>query len=266
MIARAAPVVLALALCSVARAETRRPPALQGVRVDERLGARIPLELVFKDSVGRHVALATLFADGRPVLLVLTYVRCMTLCSLVLHGTIDAIRALPLELGRDYRVVLVSIDPGEGLTTAAARRREIAARLGKSEFAFTYLVGGQRTIRALADSLGFGFKVDERTEQIAHPAVIFVLTPDGRIARYLHGVQFAPDELAAALRAAASGNLIAASIAASVLDCFRFDPALRAHRDQIETYLRVGAGGVMIVIVSLVALLFARERRHRRSS
>jgi protein SCO1/2 len=263
---RAAVLVVALALGSVARAEPSRPAQLRGVGVDERVGERIPLGLMFTDTSGRRVALATLFGDGRPVVLVLTYVRCKTLCSLVLHGVIDAVRALPLELGRDYRVVFVSIDPNETSADAEARRHEIVARLERGAESFVYLVGAERTIRALADSLGFRYKVDARTEQIAHPAVIFVLTPDGRISRYLHGVQFATNELAGALRAAANGDVLSATVAASVLDCFRFDPALRAHRELIENYLRVGGSVVMLALGSTVALLFMWERRRRRSS
>src|SRR5262249_10188473 len=151
----------------------------------ERVGDTIPLPLKFTDTSGRRVALSTFFDGSRPVLLVLTYVRCKTLCSLVLHGVIDAVRALPLELGRDYRVVLVSIDPNETTADAEARRREIVARLDRGAESFVYLVGAEHAIRTLADSLGFRYKVDPRTEQIAHPAAIFVLTPDGRISRYL---------------------------------------------------------------------------------
>lgn len=258
--------VLAFAFGSVARADTARPAQLRGVGVEEHIGESLPLRLVFTDTSGRRIALSTLFGDGRPVVLVLTYVRCKMLCSLVLHGVIDAIRALRLELGRDYRVVLVSIDPAETTADADARRREIVARLDRGADGFVYLVGAERSIRALAERLGFGFKVDARTEQIAHPAVIFVLTPDGRISRYLHGVQFPPDELAAALRAAAAGDVLSARVAATVLDCFQFDPALRAHRELIERYLRVGGSIVMLALGSTVSLLFVWERRRRRSS
>jgi protein SCO1/2 len=162
--------------------------------------------------------------------------------------------------------VLVSIDANETTADADARRREIVSRLDRGAESFVYLVGAEHAIRALADSLGFRFKVDARTEQIAHPAVIFVLTPDGRISRYLHGVQFAPVELAAALRSAAAGDVLSGHVAATVLDCFRFDPALRAHRELIEGYLRIGGTIVMLALGSTVALLFVWERRRRRSS
>lgn len=258
--------VLVVLLGGLAHAQPARPPALRDVGIEEHVGERLPMELVFNDTAGRRATLGSAFEDGRPVLLVLTYVRCKTLCSLVLRGTIDAIHELPLELGRDYRVVLVSIDATEDVASAAARQREITARLDRGRDAFTYLVGAERTIRTLADRLGFRFKVDPRSGQIAHPAVIFVITPDGRISRYLQGIEFPPDDLAASLRAAAVGNVQSSSIAASVLDCFRFDPAARAHRDQIETYLRIGGASVMIALGSSIGLLLLWERRRRRTS
>ena len=249
-------------------AQPGRPPVLEGVGVDERVGGRIPLDLTFTEAVGRRVQLRDLFGDGRPVLLVLAYVRCKLLCSLVLRGTTDAVRDLPLELGRDYRVITVSLDPSEDSATSAVRRRELLQQVGHPGEVerWTYLVGAERSIRTLADSLGFRYAWDPRTEQFAHPAVIFALTPDGTISRYLHGVQFAPAELAAALRSAAAGEVSVASIAEAVLSCFRFDPAARAHREAIERYLRIGAAVVSTLLLSTVLLLFLWERRRGRRS
>lgn len=266
-VARGAALAAALASAAPARAEAPRPPALREVGVDERLGERIPLDLVFTEAAGRRVRLTELFGDGKPVLLVLAYVRCRMMCSVVLRGASEAARAMPLEPGRDYRLITVSIDPGEDAATAAARRRDLVRELGYPDEPerWSYLVGNERPIRALADALGFRYAWDARTEQLAHPAVVFVLAPDGTIARYVHGVTFAPAELAGALRAAAAGEVAGASVAESVLACFRFDPAARAHRERIERYLRIGGGGVMLALASTVSLLWLWERRRRRS-
>jgi len=259
---------LALAVAMVAYTATAgAAPAsvLQKVSVDEHVGERIPLDLAFTSTSARRVELGTLFDGRRPVLMVLTYVRCKMLCSLVLRGAIDAVRAMPLELGRDYRVVMVSIDPGEDVASAAARRADTVAQLGRGPDAdWTYLVGAERPIHALADALGFRYTFDRRTEQFAHPAVIFVLTPDGRIARYLHGVRFEPWVLAAALQSAARGEATAGATHEAVLSCFLFDPALRAHRTLIERYLQIGGAIVMGALITLIALLVLWERRRRR--
>lgn len=266
MIARAPAALAVLGLAGAAAAEAPRPPALREVGVDERTGARIPLDLVFTEAGGRRVRIGELFG-GKPVLLVLAYVRCRMMCSLVLRGAAEAVRAMPLEPGRDYRLITVSIDPREDAAAAAARRGELLRELGRpgEPERWSYLVGHERPIRALADALGFRYAWDGRTEQYAHPAVAFVLAPDGTISRYVHGVTFAPAELAGALRAAAAGEVAGGSVAERVLACFRFDPAARAHRERIERYLRIGGGGVMLALGATVALLWRWERRRRRS-
>jgi protein SCO1/2 len=273
MIARALGLTLGLVLAqgalaaAPASAEAPPPPALREVGVDERIGERIPLDLLFSEAGGRRVRIGELFGDGKPVLLVLAYVGCRMMCSLVLHGASQAVREMPLEPGRDYRLITVSIDPREDVATAAARRRELVRAIGHpgEPGRWAYLVGTERPIRALADALGFRYAWDARTEQFAHPAVVFVLTPDGRISRYVPGVTFAPEELADALRGAGAGAIGGGSIAERVLACFRFDPAARAHRERIERYLRIGGGGVLLALGSTVSLLWWWERRRRRS-
>jgi protein SCO1/2 len=262
---------LAVALALVAApaavvAEPAPPPAVQGVGVDDHAGARIPLDLPFTEVGARRVRLGDYFGDGKPVLMVLAYVRCRMLCSLVLQATVDAVRAMPLEVGRDYRLITVSIDPDEEAADAARRRAELLARIGRPDQPerWTYLVGAERPIRALADRLGFRYRRDPRTEQFAHPAVIFVLAPDGTIARYFQGISPSPADIAAALRRAASGPVVAEPIAERVLSCFRFDPAARAHRALIDRWLRIGGASVVLAVAVAVAGLLRWERRRRR--
>jgi protein SCO1/2 len=259
-------IMLAMVVRTTASAEPDRPPPLRGVGVEEHVGLRIPLDLTFNDAAGKRVQLGELFDDGKPVLMVLAYMRCKMLCSLVLHATTEAVKKLPLELGRDYRVITVGIDPTEDAASAAAKRDELLARAGHPGEAahWTYLVGADRPIHALADSLGFRYAWDPRTEQYAHPAVVFVLSPDGTISRYLQGVQLDPDEVARALRAAAAGQRSTSSIAETVLSCFHYDPAARAHRKAIDRYLQVGGTVIMLLLGGTVVGLFLWERRRRR--
>jgi protein SCO1/2 len=126
-----------------------------------------------------------------------------------------------------------------------------------------FLRGEERAIARLAGALGFRYAWDERTRQYAHPAVIFVITPDGRVSSSLHGVSYAPAELTAALFVAASGGS-GESIAGSVLSCFRFDPAHRRYRAQMQRYFRVGAASIFVALALLVAGLLWWERRRRR--
>lgn len=255
-----------LLVASVAVAEPGRPPALRDVGVEEHVGMRIPLDLTFNDTAGRRIQLANLFGGGKPVVMVLAYLRCKMLCSLVLHATTEAVKAMPLELGRDYRLVTVGIDPTEDSASAKVKLAELVARAGHPGELdrWTYLVGADRAIHALADSLGFRYAWDPRTEQYAHPAVVFVLTPDGTISRYLQGVQIGPDDLAGALRAAAAGQLQTTSIAETVLSCFHYDPAARAHRAAIARYLQIGGLVICLLLGGTVLGLFQWERRRRR--
>jgi protein SCO1/2 len=184
----------------------------------------------------------------------------------VLHATTEAVRAMPLEPGRDYRLVTVSIDPSDDAAAAAARRDELLRRIGRAgeRDRWTFLIGAERPIRALAGALGFRYAWDPATEQFAHPAVVFVLGPDGTIARYLQGVALDPHEFAAAIRLAAGGRAAPTSIAQDVLSCFHFDPSGRAHREAIRRYLQLGGAAICLSLTAAILLLFAWERRRAR--
>jgi protein SCO1/2 len=256
----------ALLLGAASAAEPAPPPVLQGVGIEDHAGRRIPLDLPFTEVGGRRVRLGDYFGDGKPAVMVLAYVRCKMLCSVVLQATVDAVRAMPLEVGRDYRLITVSIDPDEEAADAAHRRAELLARIGHADQPerWTYLVGAERPIHALADGLGFRYRWDPHTEQFAHPAAIFVIAPDGTIARTFPGVSPSPGDLAAALRGAASGPVVAEPLAERVLSCFLFDPAARAHRALIDRTLEIGGGLVVLAVAALVTGLVVLDLRRRR--
>ena len=217
------------------------------IGLDEHPGARVPSELSFTDTSGDHVHLGDAFDGEHPVVLVLAYARCRMLCNVVLHGIADAVRASHREL----TPVIVSLDPHETPDEAARRRTLLGDR-------WTYLVGDDRSIHALADALGFRYAWDPRTEQYAHPAVVFVLSPDGRIAEYLRGVVF-PD-LDAAVERAGRGE-ITPSTANDLLRCFHFDPALRRYQDKIQLAFRLGAAAIFLALLAGLAVMIRRQPR-----
>jgi protein SCO1 len=256
--------VKALAIIALAATTAAAQPA--GIGIDERPGARLPLDLPFTEAVGRRVELGEFFDGKRPVLLVLAYIRCKMLCSLVLRQATEAVRAMPLVLGRDYRVVTVSIDPEEEAATANEHRADLLARAGHpgETDRWTFLLGGERPIRELADTLGFHYRWDPHSEQFAHPAVLFVITPDGAISRYLHGLDVAPATIAAALQHAATGATAGQPLVDAVLDCFRNDAEAARRREQIDVFLEIGGGFVGFAVgSSLVGLVFWERRRRR---
>jgi len=244
------------------------PPPLAAAGVDEQIGARVTLDVPFTAARTGPLALRDLVDGTRPVLLVLAYARCRMLCSLVLRGVADVARQMPLVPGDDYRLVLVGLDPRETADEATRMQSALLDRLGRGDDPrrWPYLVGERASIDAVAGALGFRYAWDERTEQYAHPAVIFVLTPGGRIARYLHGVQFAPDEVAGALADAAAGRT-SSSAAAEVLRCFRFDPATRRAGARAERLLQAGAAvSFLLLFAGITGLIVWERRRTRRAT
>ena len=258
MIAAVAAIAVALAAAD--------PPA---VSVDERLGGQVPLDLPFRDTTGATVTLGDHVGGDLPVLLVLAYARCEMLCNVVLRGVVEAVRALPARPGRDYRLLLVGLDPRETVDEAIRKQAVLLGDAGLAptdRSAWPYLLEqpGDGAAARLADALGFRYEWDPATRQYAHPAVVFVLTPDGRISRYLYGVRFALDELRLALADAAAG-VLGTPTAETVLRCFRFDPAHDARRARIQRVIQAGALTVFLGLAAILVGLFAADRRrHRR--
>ena len=234
-----------LSIRSAASRRTGGPLARLAVGLDEHVGSNVPRELTFTDSQHRVVSLGLFFAPHRPIVLVMAYARCTMLCSVVLRGIAEVVRTSQLEPGRDYLPVVVSLDPRETADEAARRQNRLLDEIrqpGRREI-WPYLVGDQPSIAALADALGFRYAWDPQTEQYAHPAVVFVIAPDGRIAEYLRGVTF--DGLADAVARAARGELTSASTR-DLLACFHFDPAARRYGSKIALLYRL-AGALMLL-------------------
>ena len=223
------------------------------IRLDEHVGAQVPLDLPFTTPEGKHVHLRDAFDGTHPVVLVMAYARCEMLCSVVLHGVGDAIKDTKAVVGRDYRPVIVSLDPHETPGEAGRRR-------GNLGYPATYLVGDDAAIHELANTLGFRYRWDERTKQYAHPVVIFILTPDGHIAEYLRGVTF--PALDGPLARAARGQTTR-STASDLISCFHFDPSLRHYGPAIQLFLRLGAATILASVIALVTALVTWERRRR---
>jgi protein SCO1/2 len=261
----------ATALCLVAALGAAHaqpaPRAIAASGLDERIGAQVPLDVPFTAAGIGTITLRRLLDGKRPVLLVIAYARCTMLCSLVLRGVTEVARALPRTPGVDYELVLIGLDARETIDEARRKQASLLAGLGRGTTPdrWPYLVGDRASIDAVANAVGFRYAWDPRTEQYAHPAVIFALTPEGRVSRYLHGVQFAPDEVAAALDDAAAGRLIT-SAAEAVLRCFRFDPASRRAGARAQLFLQVGAAFMFLVLFCAIALLLRWERRRDAAS
>ncbi len=189
------------------KAATEQVPILREVGIDQKLGDRVPLDLVFVDESGRDVRLGDLFRD-RPVVLALVYYECPMLCTQVLSGLDGSLTALSFSAGKEFDLVVVSFDPGETPALAADRRKNFINRYRRvgSEGGIRFLTGRQESIAKLADAVGFRYAYDEAIDQYAHPAAITLLTGDGRVSRYLYGIEFAPQGPAPRARGGVRGT------------------------------------------------------------
>lgn len=271
---RALPIIAALAgsAPAAAAAAASAPPQpgtpawAEGADVVEHLGERLPLDLGFVDSTGQRTQLRSLFDGVHPVVLVLAYYECPQLCSLVLDGTVAAMRALEgqgWKLGRQYRVATISFDATERIDQAARKQASVLAKLGgAAPEQWPFLVGDADGVRALTRRLGFAFLRDPSTGALAHAAVVFVLTPEGVISRYLYGIEYPPRDLKLALLEASDGRT--GSFGDRVLmRCFQYDPATRRYGLFVIRFMQLG--GLLILLVVLAALCGFVRHEHRRA-
>jgi protein SCO1 len=240
----------------------------ESVDVVERLGESIPRELRFRDSFRNDVALAE-FVDGKkPVIVSLVYFQCPMLCSLVMKGLVKGLNESGLQLGKDYQGITVSFDPKDTPHAAAEAQRGYLAPLASRENAhaqdWPFLTGADQNVRALADAFGFKYRYDAPTSQFAHPAVAFVLTPDGRIARYLYGVDFPARDLRLSI-VEASGGRVGTSIDRVLLKCFRYDPGTGRYRVYATNFVRGGAFACFLALAVGLTVLWREEWKRKRS-
>ena len=239
------------------------PANLRDVKVEQKLGSQVPLDLVFRDELGRPVRLGDAIG-GKPVLLTLAYFKCPNLCSLVLGGVVDAIEQMPLTLGKDFRIITVSVNPEEGPKLALSKKRSYLARyariaLSDDSPSWRMLTGAEPAIRALAASVGYHYALDRASGEYSHPSVIMVLTPKGKVSQYFFGISFPPDQLAGAL-ARASASRLGTPIEAILLFCFHYDPASGTWTLRILNLMRVLGALTVLLLLTLGYRAFARER------
>ncbi len=235
-------------------------PSLEAVQVEEHLGAQVPLDLAFADEDGRRVRLGDYFGDGKPVLVVLAYYHCPMLCGLVLRGVQEALANLSWSAGQEYRVLTISFDPRDGASQAKAKQAETVRALGRgAAAAWPFLTGDESSITSLARALGFGAVRDKETGEYAHPAVLFVLTPDGRVARYLYGIQFPVRDVKLALLEAGQGT-VGSSLEKLLMRCYAYDPASRRYLPFVSGLLRLGGLAFFLALAVALLRLWRRER------
>jgi protein SCO1/2 len=238
------------------------PAALQNVDIEEKLGAKLPLGARFTNQDGAPVRFGELLPGKRPLLVALVYYNCPMLCGLVLTGMARGMRETGLELGKDFDAVTLSFDPRDTTKLAAERQRGYLQAFGKPEAkrAWTFLTGQEADIRSVADAVGFRYAYDERTKQYAHAAALFVLTPDGRVSRYLYGIEFPARDVRLALVEAGEGR-VGTSFDRLLLTCYRYDPATRRYEPYALGFMRIAMLGVLGGLAVMLGVFWRRELR-----
>ena len=241
---------------------TAKPGLLGKIGIDQRLNEQVPLDLAFVDETGREVKLRDYFGK-RPVLLALVYYECPMLCTQVLNGVTGALKVPNFDVGKQFDVVAVSINPKEGPGLAAAKKQSYLERYGRPETAagWHFLTGREENIRALANAVGFRYAYDEGIQQYAHGAGVELLTPKGVIARYFYGIEYAPRDIRLGIVEAAEER-IGSAIDSVLLLCYHYDPATGKYGATAMTMVRIGA---VMTMVGFAVFLFASVRRERAS-
>jgi protein SCO1 len=242
------------------------PGELSRVTFEQHPGVQISPDLVFRDQNDRLFRLGDHFRK-QPIILVLGYYRCPMLCSLVNDGLIHALQELPLNMGRDFQVIDVSIDPAETPTAAAEKRSEYLrqyARAGAAD-GWHFLVGDDRSIAQLANQAGFRYAYDSQTRQYAHPSGVIILTPKGKISRYVFGVRLDARELRDAL-AAAKEEKSSSIISQVFLLCYHYNPITGRYGGLILALLRVASLGFVAAIAWWVFSMARRSTERQAQS
>jgi protein SCO1/2 len=245
-------------------AASTKPAVLREIGFDQNLDAMVPLDTALIDEAGRAVRLGDYFGR-RPVVLVFAYYECPMLCGLVISGLAQALRVLSIEPGTDFEVVVVSIDPRDTPATAAAKKTDFLTRYAHASAAGSthFLTAGPGAIDRLTAAAGFRYAWDEPTQQFAHPSGVIVLTPEGRLARYLFGIEYSPRDLRLAIVEASAGQ-IGTAVDALLLYCYHYDPLTGRYGLVIMRALRIAGAATVLALVAFIALMLRRERRQSR--
>lgn len=238
------------------------PDAEKKVSVVEHLAAPLPADATFADETGKFVRLGDYFLNGkRPVILQIGYFRCPMLCSQISRGLVDSLKQVRLDAGPDYEVIFVSIDPKETPELAAAKKQSFldAYAHDGSTAGWHLLTGTKDQIDRVTAATGVEYRWVERAQQYSHPAVVVLCSPQGRITRYLHGVQFDPSTLRLSLVEASNGR-IGSSADDFILTCFQYDGAQGKYALAAIGVMKVG-GVVTIFAIALLILFFSRRKR-----
>jgi protein SCO1/2 len=237
---------------------------LEGVTVNEQPGEMIPLDLVVRDEDGNERTLGSFLQPRKPMVLNLGYYGCPMLCGLVLNGLTASVTEMGWTPGEQFTILSLSIDPQETPRLAREKKRNYINSLGQAHAAagWHFLTADEAVSQAVADAVGFGYRYDPLKKQYVHPAVLVILMPDGRVSRYLYGIDYPQRTLRLSLIEAAEGK-VGSTMDRVMLTCFEYDPATGSYRVAAMSLMRLAGAVTVIVVAGLIGSALLRERRRR---
>lgn len=255
--------LLLLASSPVLSAQYGRVISKEGIGIDQKLNTAIPLGLIFRDEANRPVPLRTYFGD-KPVVLALVYYKCRGLCGLTMSDLVHSLGQVDLKPAQDYNVVIVSIDPAEKPSIAAAKKASYGKSFAKPSFdaGWHFLTGDQDAISKMASAVGFRYRWDEFTQQFVHAAGIMIATPEGKLSRYFYGIQYTPTDVRLSL-VEASAHKIGSPVDYVLLFCCPYDPATGKYTVAIYNVLKL-AGGVTLLCLAILVFFLVRSVKKRK--
>ena len=245
-----------------ARAQQIATPAIfSKVGITQNLNAQIPPDLTFRDEAGNSVRIGEFFGK-KPIVLSLVYFDCPALCTEVLNGELRTMKAIALDLGKDFDAVTVSFEPADTPALAKAKRDVYIGQYGRPDATdhWHFLTGEQPSIDALTNIVGFRYAYDSSIRQYAHAAAILILTPQGRIDRYFYGVQYPARDVRLGLIEASEGK-IGSLTDQALLYCYQYDPMTGTYGVVVMNVLRAGGGLTVLLLGIFMAVMFLRERK-----
>ncbi len=241
------------------------PPALDKVGIEQKLGETLPLDTELKDENGKIVKLGDYFGK-RPVILALVYYDCPMLCNQVLNGLTGSLKGMSFEAGKEFDVIALSFDARENEKPDLARNKKTSymERYNRpgSENGWHFLTGTEESIKKVTQAAGFSFKWDEKSNQFAHAGGIMVTTSDGKLSRYLYGIDYAPKDLKFALMESGD-NKVGGTTEQLLLYCYHYDPSTGKYGLSILRIMRLGG---IATVLGLGAMMFVFWRRNKRKS
>ncbi|HBF22598.1 MAG TPA: SCO family protein [Planctomycetes bacterium] len=235
------------------------PSDLKGVGIEQRLGAQIPLDMTLLDHEGSSTLLSDIFSQSVPTILSFNYSTCPQLCKLQLEATADLLPRVSLNAGSDYQLVTVSLNPDDVPEGLARMRHRLLDRSGVGAGAWHFLGGSREQISRLTDAVGFGFREVEGKSDYAHSAALILVAPDGRVSRYLGGLNPEPRTLRYSLVEAGQGRT-GSILDRAFLTCFYYDGEEGKYTPAAMNFVRFGAGVGLLFLVGFVT----RQSRCRR--